>query len=152
MSQEKLLSVSDVSRVLGLEETTILFYRNKFERFIPTVGSGPKRRFYENSLDIFRFIQHAFEKDLNVIQIEAALSGRSKINQMNPLQQQKALLASASTVFKQVQDVMQEMLHVMEEMNRYREHFERREKELVARIEQLERQVKAPFWKRWFGL
>ncbi|WP_027417413.1 MerR family transcriptional regulator [Aneurinibacillus terranovensis] len=147
------LTISDISKQLGLEESTIRFYRNKFEKYIPFVGQGSSRRYYAASVEIFRFINQAFKKDLNVLEIEEALNKSSrKESQKDILEQQKSLLASVSAVFEQVQMIMEEMADVIDELNRYRLSFEKKEQDLTARIERLEQKARLPFWKRWLGL
>jgi DNA-binding transcriptional MerR regulator len=65
----------DLSRLLGVSETTIKSYRRKFPGCIPVAGYGKPIRFGEDALRVARRIRDLFEHGLSVGETRARLTG-----------------------------------------------------------------------------
>jgi hypothetical protein len=65
----------DLSRLLGISETTIKSYRRKFPGCIPVAGYGKPIRFGEDALRVARRIRDLFEHGLSVPETRARLAG-----------------------------------------------------------------------------
>ncbi|MDR2124992.1 MAG: helix-turn-helix domain-containing protein [Desulfovibrio sp.] len=64
----------DLSRLLGVSETTVKSYRRKFPGCIPVAGYGKPIRFGEEALRVARRIRHLFEYGLSVDETRARLA------------------------------------------------------------------------------
>jgi hypothetical protein len=65
----------DLSRLLGVSETTVKSYRRKFPGCIPVAGYGKPIRFGEDALRVARRIRDLFEHGLSVDEIRTRLTG-----------------------------------------------------------------------------
>ncbi|MDR1947731.1 MAG: helix-turn-helix domain-containing protein [Desulfovibrio sp.] len=65
----------DLSRLLGVSETTVKSYRRKFPGCIPVAGYGKPIRFGEDALRVARRIRDLFEHGLGVDEVRARLAG-----------------------------------------------------------------------------
>nr|WP_284710854.1 MerR family transcriptional regulator [Desulfovibrio aminophilus] len=65
----------EVGRRLGIPPSTIVYYKDRFSRFIPSAGGpGRRRRYPSESLELFRRIREMFENNWSVEQIERELA------------------------------------------------------------------------------
>lgn len=60
MNPRTALSIREISRRIDVPESTLRYYRKLFSAFIPTVGSGRRRRHPEAALGVFERISEAF--------------------------------------------------------------------------------------------
>ncbi|QQE76759.1 MerR family transcriptional regulator (plasmid) [Brevibacillus composti] len=70
----KLLTIAEIAKQLGIPESTVRFYRDRFEPFIPFVGEGRKKRYLPEAAEVLRFIAEAFKRNETATDIEEALS------------------------------------------------------------------------------
>ncbi len=70
---DKLYTIKEIASVLNVPESTLRYYRDRFEEFIPYVGKGRKRRYKKEALAIFRLIIDGYEQDLSFKQIKSQL-------------------------------------------------------------------------------
>lgn len=70
------LTIADISRETGFPESTVRFYRDKFEHYIPYVGEGRKRRYEPKAIDIFCEIAKLSNKGLTITDIETYLGSK----------------------------------------------------------------------------
>ncbi|MDR1686736.1 MAG: helix-turn-helix domain-containing protein [Desulfovibrio sp.] len=75
MSGGKEYTHKDLSRLLGVSETTVKSYRRKFPGCIPVAGYGKPIRFGEDALRVARRIRDLFEHGLSVAETHARLAG-----------------------------------------------------------------------------
>ncbi|MES9994991.1 MerR family transcriptional regulator [Desulfovibrio aminophilus] len=69
------ISLREVGRRLGIPPSTVVYYKDRFSRFIPSVGGpGRRRRYPAESLELFRRIREMFENNWSVEQIEQELA------------------------------------------------------------------------------
>lgn len=70
----ELLTIKDLAQALGLGESTIRFWRDRYADFIPYVGEGKRRRYRPEAVDVLRFISEKANRSENAEAIAAALS------------------------------------------------------------------------------
>lgn len=74
---KRFVSLREVGRQLGIPPSTVVYYKDKFHRYIPSVGSdGRRRRYPAEVVEIFRRIREMFADNWSVDQIERELSLR----------------------------------------------------------------------------
>ncbi|MFP4083553.1 MAG: MerR family transcriptional regulator [Desulfonatronovibrio sp.] len=77
---ENLLTIREIARRLDLPESNVRYYRDKFEKYLPSVGSGRKKRFKPEAMDIFEAIVQGLNQNLSSSEIEAGLAGQFSQN------------------------------------------------------------------------
>ncbi len=77
----KLYTIKELSKELKIPESTLRYYRDRFEEFIPTVGKGRKRRYKEEAIDVFKLIIEGYEQDLNFRQIKDKLIKKLSVSE-----------------------------------------------------------------------
>jgi len=72
---KKYISLREVGRQLDIPPSTIVYYKDKFNKYIPSEGSGGRRRRYPlEVLEIFRRIREMFNDNWSTEQIERELA------------------------------------------------------------------------------
>ena len=84
-----LLTIADIARQLGLAESTVRYYRDRFAEYIPAVGEGRARRYRPEALDVLRFIADAMRARTPAEDVKAALQASFPVN-AEPQQQTAA--------------------------------------------------------------
>lgn len=74
---EQLLTIKEIAKRLGLPESNIRYYRDKFEDYIPHVGQGRKRRYREDIVEKFSMIADGLRRNTPTEDIVKLLSQRS---------------------------------------------------------------------------
>ena len=59
-SEIRLLSVAEIARRLGVPESTVHYWKNRFAQHLPSQGSGRQKRFRAEAVDVFRVIAEMF--------------------------------------------------------------------------------------------
>jgi len=59
-SEIRLLSVAEIARKLGVPESTVHYWKNRFAQHLPSQGSGRQKRFRPEAVDVFRVIAEMF--------------------------------------------------------------------------------------------
>ncbi|MBU1040893.1 MAG: helix-turn-helix domain-containing protein [Proteobacteria bacterium] len=59
-SEIRLLSVAEIARRLGVPESTVHYWKNRFAQHLPSQGSGRQKRFRPEAVDVFRVIAEMF--------------------------------------------------------------------------------------------
>jgi len=57
---ERLLSVAEIARKLGVPESTVHYWKNRFAQHLPSSGSGRQKRFRPEAVDVFRVVAEMF--------------------------------------------------------------------------------------------
>jgi len=57
---ERLLSVAEIARRLGVPESTVHYWKNRFAQHLPSSGSGRQKRFRAQAVEVFRVIAEMF--------------------------------------------------------------------------------------------
>jgi len=59
-SDERLLSVAEIARRLGVPESTVHYWKNRFAQHLPSSGTGRQKRFRAEAVEVFRVIAEMF--------------------------------------------------------------------------------------------
>lgn len=73
MTQE-FFSLREIGRRLRIPPSSVVYYKDRFERFIPHAGGGRRKRYTAQALPIFKEIRAMFDKNWSAEQIEATLA------------------------------------------------------------------------------
>ena len=57
---ERLLSVAEIARRLGVPESTVHYWKNRFAQHLPSTGAGRQKRFRPEAVEVFRVIAEMF--------------------------------------------------------------------------------------------
>ena len=57
---ERLLSVAEIARRLGVPESTVHYWKNRFAQHLPSQGAGRQKRFRPEAVEVFRVIAEMF--------------------------------------------------------------------------------------------
>ena len=58
--EERLLSVAEIARKLGVPESTVHYWKNRFAQHLPSAGTGRQKRFRPEAVEVFRVIAEMF--------------------------------------------------------------------------------------------
>tara|TARA_B100000683_G_scaffold171669_1_gene165434 strand:- start:1055 stop:1951 length:897 start_codon:yes stop_codon:yes gene_type:complete len=73
--EKRFISLREVGRRLDIPPSTVVYYKDKFSRFIPSEGGGGRRQRYPvEVLEIFRRIREMFNSNWSTEQIERELA------------------------------------------------------------------------------
>lgn len=73
MADSRLYTIRDVARELGLPESTVRYYRNAFAGYLPSVGTGRRRRYPAEAVPLLRLVAEGYAQNRPRIEIEQAL-------------------------------------------------------------------------------
>ncbi len=74
MADSRLYTIRDVARELGLPESTVRYYRNAFAAYLPSVGTGRRRRYPAEAIPLLRLVAEGYAQNRPRAEIEQALS------------------------------------------------------------------------------
>lgn len=74
MTHAKLYSISAIARLMDLPESTLHYWKNRFDPFLPSVGQGRNKRFTAEAVDVFRTIGSLLESGFSVADAKAELA------------------------------------------------------------------------------
>jgi len=142
-----LLTIADIARQLGLAESTVRYYRDRFAEYIPAVGDGRARRYRPEALDVLRFIADAMRARTPAEDVKAALQASFPVNaepqqQTATTQQQTAaaLRELIADVFRMATaDTEKALLEVVAETAALRGELHEQQQQTAAAIEAAER-------------
>jgi len=80
VSDAKLYSIAAIAKALDLPESTLHYWKNRFDRLLPSVGNGRHKRFRPEALEVFRAIGNLLGSGLSVADAKAELSRRFPLN------------------------------------------------------------------------
>lgn len=157
VDKQRYVSLREVGRQLGVPPSTIVFYRDKFSKYIPSCGGGGRQRRYPaEAVEIFGRIRQMYGNNWSTEQIEqelalkfsALLGERVESVQLNSCGgADGAQLVNA--VLDKVTDVLQnqdlfrgEIRSLRDEMSGLRRARSSRAEEALERVERLEKELK----------
>jgi len=73
MADSRLYTIRDVARELGLPESTVRYYRNAFAAYLPSVGTGRRRRYPAEAIPLLRVVAEGYAQNRPRLEIEQAL-------------------------------------------------------------------------------
>jgi DNA-binding transcriptional MerR regulator len=73
---ERLLSVAEIARRLGVPESTVHYWKNRFAQHLPSTGAGRQKRFRPEAVEVFRVIAEMFSLGHSAADVMDALGKR----------------------------------------------------------------------------
>ena len=70
----ELLTIKAISQELGLAESSVRFYRDKFPHYIPSTGTGKGKRYLPVAVEVLRFIADMMRNGRTAEEVEKELS------------------------------------------------------------------------------
>lgn len=108
---DRLLTLSEVAQRLGLPETTVRYYRDRFAPYLPVVGEGRSRRYPPQAVERLRWIVEQLRAGSAVQEIEAQL--RSRAGEVTPATEKDAELAeTVDRLSQRISELTQSLLRV----------------------------------------
>jgi len=128
---EKLYTIKELSSILNVPESTLRYYRDRFEEFIPVVGKGRKRRYKQESIEIFKQIIKGYEEDLTTKQI--------RNNLLKKLSKEDSESEINKDQLQQILEKQSQILDLLAEDIRSKKDFEKELDNLKTRLKKIER-------------
>ena len=92
----KLFTIATISRELSIPESTLRYRAKMFKDFLPVEGSGRKKRFLEDAVSRFSYIDDLFNKGLSADDIRHQLEDRFEAKITPELHQKKVSRETSS--------------------------------------------------------
>jgi len=108
MTQD-LLTITGIAQKLGMPESTVRYYRNKFPDFIPAVGEGRKRKYRQETLEVISLIEKMFRENRPAFEIADRLANNFPQNIDLEKQPQQLI---ATTTQQQQQNLSVELMNL----------------------------------------
>jgi DNA-binding transcriptional MerR regulator len=71
-----MLTLREIAEQLGLPESTVRYYRDRFSAFVPTVGRGRQRRYREEAVDVLRAVAEGLRNQKSAEEVEELLAAQ----------------------------------------------------------------------------
>lgn len=179
--ERKLLTIAEIAKQLDIPESTVRFYRDRFEMFVPSVGEGRKKRYLPEAAEVLRFIADSFKRNATAMEIDEALSrvfprnidfhdetavttAAAQQQSIFPSEQLTILIAHLTTSMQTMADQKQEIAELRKQIsdlqNEQVHQIERSRRldeamtsilELRKEIAKIREQEKLPWWKKLLG-
>ena len=166
---ENFLTIISIAKELGLPESTVRFYRDKFLEYIPFEGEGRKRKYRPEALRVLRFIacslrsgktskktaedllgnfpQYINSTDENTELKMPMVLQESQLNQLAKYEQKLASYEQKTQILLElVKSLSREVIAIRKENNNNKNN--KKHKELFNRIERLETERFSSFAER----
>ena len=92
MAEQRLYSVAAIARILDAPESTLHYWKNRFEDLLPSVGEGRGKRFRPEAVEIFRGIGRLLAQGMSAGDVRAELARQYPVNAVShPTQQATAV-------------------------------------------------------------
>jgi len=141
---KKYISLREIGRQLGVPPSTIIYYKDKFDRFIPSEGSAGRRRKYPaEAIEIFRKIRQMFNDNWSTEQVEQELALKFSLlmdKEMLTQQSSQFSFGGISTDFSQeISGVLAKISDVLENETLFRSEI----KVLKDKVETLQSEIRS---------
>ncbi len=80
MAENRLYSVAAIAKLLDVPESTLHYWKNRFDDVLPSVGQGRGKRFRPEALDIFRAIGRMLGQGMSSADVRAELARQYPVN------------------------------------------------------------------------
>jgi len=153
---EELLTIADIANMVGIAESNVRYYRDKFKDFIPYRGEGRNRRYLPETVDIIRTIAEGYGNNLTATHIAETLGRLYPINQASLDQLPQTATTRPQPLTSEVVNVLSELLSELRTtataINRLADNQEevRLLREEVAELRKELQESKRPKWFKWF--
>ena len=80
MADSRLYSIAAIAKILDVPESTLHYWKNRFDDVLPSMGNGRNKRFRAEAVDVFREIGGMLGQGMAAGDVRAALSRRYPVN------------------------------------------------------------------------
>lgn len=80
MAENRLYSVAAIAKILDVPESTLHYWKNRFDDILPSVGHGRNKRFRPEAADIFRAIGWLLGQGFSAADVRTELARQYPIN------------------------------------------------------------------------
>ncbi|KHK00813.1 MerR family transcriptional regulator [Desulfovibrio sp. TomC] len=80
MADSRLYSIAAIAKILDMPESTLHYWKNRFDDVLPSMGVGRNKRFRAEAVDVFREIGAMLGQGMAAGDVRAALSRRYPVN------------------------------------------------------------------------
>ncbi|XPV74918.1 MAG: MerR family transcriptional regulator [Desulfovibrio sp.] len=153
----KYLSLREIGRQLEIPPSTVVYYKDKFERFIPSSGGGGRRKKYPHeALEVFRRIRVMFNDNWSTEQIEQELAlkfthllkNEQSVQQLNSVVFESEDGANLTGVLSRMSDILDgqslfrsEVRSLRDDLNKEKQEAAQRELLLKNEVTELKGEV-----------
>ena len=74
MQEARLYAIAAIAKILDQPESTLHYWKNRFDAFLPSVGEGRHKRFRPEALEIFKTIHQLLRQGLSAADVRVELS------------------------------------------------------------------------------
>lgn len=152
----ELLSIADISKKLNIPQSNLRYYRDKYLDYIPYVGTGKKRRYKAEAIEVFSRIAILTTegKTANDIAILLSAENTKIIDIINET-------ATTTTTTPQIDifQVLSKQQHQIDDLIAHQKQLEQQLNNHYKLVDERLRQLNQPkekvelksFWQRLFG-
>jgi len=112
---EELLTVAEIAKRVGIAESNVRYYRDRFEEFMPFTGKGRNRRYLPQTVEIIQTIAEGYGNNLTANQIAETLSRLYPINQTGTEEPQQLATTRPQPLTGEVANALSELLSSLQE-------------------------------------
>ncbi|OEU66815.1 MAG: MerR family transcriptional regulator [Desulfovibrio sp. S3730MH75] len=102
MTDKKLLSIAEISRLLEVPESTLHYWKNRFAQYLPSTGRNRQKRFKPEAVEMFSLIAAMLKQGHTAEDVMAELSKKYPVNvaieQVMPEGPEQAVPMQSATV------------------------------------------------------
>lgn len=80
MGENRLYSVAAIAKLLDIPESTLHYWKNRFDEVLPSVGRGRNKRYRPEAVEIFRSIAGLFGQGLSAADVRTELVRQYPVN------------------------------------------------------------------------
>lgn len=149
---KKYISLREVGRQLDVPPSTIVYYKDKFEKYIPSVGGeGRRSRYPVEVLEIFRRIRKMFNDNWSTEQIERELALKFSVLMDDQQSDQQIDQSVSAKDFRGIAGVLSKMSDVLENQSLFRSEI-RSLRDEVADLRRERKESESRYLERVAGL
>lgn len=71
---DKHYTIAEMGKILNIPESTVRYYRDRYQQYIPFKGQGRKKRYAEQALNVLRIIAEESNRNITAEEIDKLLS------------------------------------------------------------------------------
>jgi len=151
----ELLTLQEIAERLNMPPSTVRYYKNQYQEFMPGVKAGRFMKYEPEAIEIIKFIAAATAATKQQQDIKELLSAKFalNINDIGKGQSIGATAAAAATVQQQQTDITIYKNHIMDlksEIEFLRDELCYKDAILLKTLQQLAA-VQRPWYKKLFG-
>ena len=145
---EDFFTLKELAYKLNVGESTVRFWRDRFNEFIPSVGRGKRRKYRSDALEVLRFIKQQSERRVSAEQIRHGLSRQQPIegvweeSQRSAQQERNEPAEGQELATHFVDQLLERVQGILQTQNERMAALEAENRELRDRLSRLEEREK----------